>query len=357
MFRKLIWVTLITIFDDRCHGLDTEDSVVGTTTEITPEFFTEGITLYNVTDTPIDNGMVIRDIREETSINHPYILESGIDASSTATIVFPDNHKNTSENIFYDGEIPPRLNIFNKYQRPYENYYEQKELYNAKPIKTHDDDDDDYLKNFLLTQSYIPVRENVKVEHPSLSSHVLKPFPYTFENHNGHGHWYTNQVKDQIESYSRPTLSHYDEEKSLSYYKSPYKTIHQNVLEHNDHHYYYLNHGDDSDVDGNNGQKDNKYKSSWKKLAHLATALIPIGLILASLTPSVIYINSSTSIESNVMNFSNYEIHRLLQESGIEMSENLQQCKDKILCRLALRGNNNSSASIFEKKLWNLANE
>lgn len=242
------------------------------------------VSVTTTSESPLDNGMVIKDITVDTVQNHPRVLVAdeevpSVVESPSVLINFPRNHKNFTPSLYLgNGEYPPYYNHLNPYQHQYRNYFKQKEFFNRKPIRFEENS----LKNYYLPQKVDHQDINRYEEKPKLN---LKSFPYDFEKDRFNYNWH-NTESGQIEVHETgtpsteliaPTL----EEPSATYFTSPYRDYYDNKFQESE-----LHHFDNHDLG------KTTYYSPWKKIAHFLGALVPLGLFLASITPSIVTINS-----------------------------------------------------------------
>ncbi|XP_037029762.1 uncharacterized protein LOC119069732 [Bradysia coprophila] len=137
------------------------------------------------------------------------------------------------------------------------------------------------------------------------------------------------------------------------------------------------------------GKGKGKSISPWKKILHVLTAAIPIGLLISALTPQVIYVdpNATSSISPTVhslnlltttkqrsldegVHVSNgndltngrkfvsnplMDFLHVLRDNGNSM-ERSDSCDDRKFCE-ASRSGSDADASVLNKMLWKIANE
>ncbi|XP_020281201.1 uncharacterized protein LOC109853461 [Pseudomyrmex gracilis] len=92
--------------------------------------------------------------------------------------------------------------------------------------------------------------------------------------------------------------------------------------------------------------------SPWKKIIHLIGTFLPLGLLLATLTPNVVRVNSTTTqppIVLSKLRSADLPVehkHARLLESAV--------CEDRSVCEMILAGGEPQS-NILQNILWNLA--
>ncbi|XP_055696288.1 uncharacterized protein LOC129797579 isoform X2 [Lutzomyia longipalpis] len=125
-------------------------------------------------------------------------------------------------------------------------------------------------------------------------------------------------------------------------------------------------------------------ESPWKKLAHILTAAIPIGLLISALTPHVVYVNPNNTLQStinpslslypgrlrsldsggshNIPNFIGDErkmknplmdFITMFSEANNDVGVN---CENRVFCELSRMGAY-SDSDVLQKMLWKIANE
>ncbi|XP_055599750.1 uncharacterized protein LOC129748959 [Uranotaenia lowii] len=131
---------------------------------------------------------------------------------------------------------------------------------------------------------------------------------------------------------------------------------------------------------GGKGENSLKKVSPWKKLVHVLTAAIPIGLIISALTPQVVYVNPNMTIPPVQMqtptpistSSAAFTIpNRQRSEDGTNAFHGFLHaltsmtpwsgaaggsCEEKSFCEMTRLGMNHD-ADILYKMLWKIANE
>ncbi|KAK6642079.1 hypothetical protein RUM44_013802 [Polyplax serrata] len=315
------------------NGEEIDEFVGETTTE--PTEYTAEIAIENVTNTPLDNGMVIQDIRDGSSY-HTHLLENS-KGTSIADVVFPENHKNFTPSRYYEDEVAPLYEHSNKYQQQYETYYEQKNIYNnMKPVKFEENSS----KTYFIPQVY-EIAPSIFDSSSKKTQLSKKPFPYTFEGNHVQDNWYKTQPKAHKEGQES---NHHE-----AYY----------VLPHNGPHEFKT----DFDYSSSHSvEKEGKYTATWKKIAQVITALVPLGLLLATITPNVFYIDQNTSTKSTRQRSEGKQeesklnvedVLNLFRRLGINTG-NLSACESRAICELARMGDSPTANSV-ERGFWYLA--
>ncbi|XP_012223761.2 uncharacterized protein [Linepithema humile] len=94
--------------------------------------------------------------------------------------------------------------------------------------------------------------------------------------------------------------------------------------------------------------------SPWKKIIHLIGTILPLGLLLATLTPNVVRINNTTqpSIVLSKLRAADLPIEHKQARSLDDESSAV--CEDRSICELILAGGEPES-NILQNILWNLA--
>lgn len=224
----------------------------------------------------------------------------------TVDAVFPENHKNFSASSYLGAiESPPYLSSYNKYQQQYKEYHAQKSQYMAaaKPIKFENDNSDNrYVASANGLSAYGD-------ESSSQSDLRKKPFPYVYEGLN-------SEQTEQTE-YPTPEHNHLDPTSEEAEENEEEKHKHaqlsglsglpffpsfsvmsslfggRKIPPHAPHrHHDHAGHGH---LQSQRSEASHKHKSngSWKKILKVLSTVVPFGLFLATLTPNLLYINST----------------------------------------------------------------
>ncbi|KAL0266747.1 UNVERIFIED_CONTAM: hypothetical protein PYX00_009203 [Menopon gallinae] len=278
-----------------------------------------------------DNGMTLGEIPEQLttgSVVHDLVAndeDSTVKLPSTSTFLqveLPENHKNYSGTPYVSSiELPPLLNQFNEYQQ-YRNYYKQKNEY--KPLKFEANS----AKNHYLPHglgSYVDDDARHRYEEVKFNR---EPFPYSYENEKipflAQSIWtgYNGvEPQNEVEGYN------------YQYHVKP--EVHQ--VSKNGH----------TDVYG------------WKKALKFFTALVPLGLLLATFTPSVISINSTVDQKptrqrslTEGVNITGEAIKQFFRRE-YNLTNTDPDCEMAEICNLYRRGEDSPAL----KNFWQLAKE
>lgn len=136
---------------------------------------------------------------------------------------------------------------------------------------------------------------------------------------------------------------------------------------------------------------DHKGGHTWKKVLRMLTALVPLGLLFATLTPSVLSINTTVWVFRNIFLKTRCQnmpsdfficcrdqkpsrqrsvdgaglqlteedltdpLVQLVQRYGLESLDD-PQCEDKIFCEMSRMGQKNDG-NFIQRGFWYLANE
>ena len=290
-----------------------ESSVIPTTESITLPATDNGMT---VPDLPVSEGI-------PTSSEHSIFNFKGNDdflkptVSSTILFNYPENHKNFTPSPYLGTlETPPILDQYNKYRQQYKEYYHQKSQYNQKPIKFEENSAKNHyvshnLNSYLEPDHVKKIVEQIRYKH--------KPFPYTYD----HEKLPQNSLEQAsigstgVDSYAG--LDHHfsdgqqsgegveDNQEVVASHKVPLAGLKlpdqnrlygfEHHLQNHEHHEHHEHHGQSHEHHVQNHehhvQPEHKHGHSWKKVLRMLTALVPLGLFIATLTPNILHINST----------------------------------------------------------------
>lgn len=230
----------------------TDDQIVFPTSELPPSVTDNGMVLGEIPDQRTSGNIISEAVNDE---------DSNLKLPSTAMylqVEFPENHKNYSGTPYANSiELPPLLDQFNAYQNQYRTYYKQKTEYN-KPLKF----EENFAKNHYAQHglgSYLDHDAGHRYEEIKFNR---EPFPYSYDS-------------EKIPFLAQSVWAGYND------------VQHQNEVDG----YNYQHHVKPEAHEAS----DHGYKElyGWKKALKFFTALVPLGILLATFTPSVISINST----------------------------------------------------------------
>ncbi|XP_043529090.1 uncharacterized protein LOC122538787 [Frieseomelitta varia] len=92
--------------------------------------------------------------------------------------------------------------------------------------------------------------------------------------------------------------------------------------------------------------------SPWKKIFHLIGAIIPLGLLIAALTPNVVKVDNTT--QPNIV-LSKWRVADLpVEHKQARFNDPLNDCEERSICGMILAGGD-AGSSVLQNILWNLA--
>ncbi|XP_015594026.1 uncharacterized protein LOC107267185 [Cephus cinctus] len=94
-----------------------------------------------------------------------------------------------------------------------------------------------------------------------------------------------------------------------------------------------------------------KSQSPWKKIIHLIGTFLPLGLLLAALTPNVVQIGNTTS--PNIVLSKLRNVGMPVEHKSARMEDNIF-CEEKSICEMILAGSKPKSNLLFNV-LWNFS--
>ncbi|CAD1468716.1 unnamed protein product, partial [Heterotrigona itama] len=95
-----------------------------------------------------------------------------------------------------------------------------------------------------------------------------------------------------------------------------------------------------------------KRVSPWKKIFHLIGAILPLGLLIAALTPNVVKVDNTT--QPNIV-LSKWRVADLpVEHKQARFNDPLSDCEEKSICGMILAGGD-VGATVLQNILWNLA--
>lgn len=303
---KKLWTILLTtqlwpliVMGIEVHEPQTENTTENDDLSILP-------TTESITFPPTDNGMTVPEhISSEdipTSSDHSIFdfkeeEEKYPKPTVSSSILFDyhGNHKNFTPSPYLGTlETPPILDQYNRLRQQYKEYYEQKSQYTQKPIKFEENS----AKNHYVTNinSYLEPDHAKKVVDQLRYKH--KPFPYAYEHEKLHQNNFeqTSFGSAHVDAYSGVDTQFSDGQGQQS---GEAEEHHEVVASHKiplaglkqqDHfpefEHHILKHGHQL-------QTEHKSGSTWKKILRMLTALVPLGLFIATLTPNILQINTT----------------------------------------------------------------
>ncbi|EZA49379.1 hypothetical protein X777_11875 [Ooceraea biroi] len=94
--------------------------------------------------------------------------------------------------------------------------------------------------------------------------------------------------------------------------------------------------------------------SPWKKIARLIGTFLPLGLLLATLTPNVVRITNTTTQPNIILSKFRVADLPIEHKRGRMLNDHSEVCEDRSICELILAGGEPQS-DILQNILWNLA--
>lgn len=289
-------------------GIEVHESQTENTTE------NEDISLLGTTESitlpPADNGMTVPeallpegiptssehsifDFKENGELPKPTV-------SSSILLDYPGNHKNFTPSPYLGTlETPPILDQYNKYRQQYKEYYEQKSQYLQKPIKFEENSAKNHYISHNLNSYLEPDHVKKVTEH---LRHKQKPFPYAYDHENlPQASYEQTNVGSAVPDSHLPQdhyfpdshhHHHHNNDESHEEHREHFIASHKipSGVKHSDHNIFSM-----FDLKGHEHHVEPHQKSgsTWKKVLRMLTTLVPLGLFIATLTPSVLNINST----------------------------------------------------------------
>ncbi|KAK1133303.1 hypothetical protein K0M31_011119 [Melipona bicolor] len=92
--------------------------------------------------------------------------------------------------------------------------------------------------------------------------------------------------------------------------------------------------------------------SPWKKIFHLIGAILPLGLLIAALTPNVVKVDNTT--QPNIV-LSKWRVADLpVEHKQARVNDPLSDCEERSICGMILAGGD-AGSTVLQNILWNLA--